>query len=101
MSFKEYFFLTKFFSRQEYDGYFRKLQLLLEMDMSLADLLIKPVQALTRKDKDEDKDKDNKPAMCRYHMFFEELARLSEKGGQVQEAEVYQECAEIARQVPV
>ena len=71
--------------------------------MSLADLLIKPVQALTRKDKDkdEDKDKDNKPAMCRYHMFFEELARLSEKGGQVQEAEVYQECAEIARQVPV
>jgi len=50
--------------------------------MSLADLLIKPVQALTR-----------------YHMFFEELARLSEKGGQVQEAEVYQECAEIARQV--
>ena len=33
---------------QEYDWYFRKLQHRLEMDMSLADLLIKPVQALTR-----------------------------------------------------
>ena len=35
---------------QEYDGYFRKLQHHLGMDMSLADLLIKPVQALTRKE---------------------------------------------------
>jgi len=67
---------------KEYDGYFRKLQHHLGMDMSLADLLIKPVQALTR-----------------YHMFFEDLARLSEKGGQTHQAEIYRECSEIAKQV--
>ena len=32
----------------QYDRYFRKLQLKLQMDMGLSDLLIKPVQNLTR-----------------------------------------------------
>ena len=32
-------------------------------------------------------------------MFFEDLARLSEKGGQPRHAEIYQECAEMAKQV--
>jgi len=67
---------------KEYDWYFRKLQHRLEMDMSLADLLIKPVQALTR-----------------YHMFFEDLARLSEKASEGREAEIYLECAEMANKV--
>jgi len=67
---------------KEYDRYFRQLQQRLEMDMSLADLLLKPLQMLTR-----------------YHMFFEDLARLSEKGGQPRHAEIYQECAEMAKQV--
>ena len=35
----------------------------------------------------------------RYHMFFEDLARLSEKGGQTHQAEIYRECSEIAKQV--
>ena len=35
---------------QEYDRYFRQLQQRLEMDMSLADLLLKPLQMLTRKE---------------------------------------------------
>ena len=37
--------------------------------------------------------------LARYHMFFEDLARLSEKGGQPRHAEIYQECAEMAKQV--
>lgn len=67
---------------KEYSDYFRKLQHRLGMDMSLSDLLMKPVQMLMR-----------------YHMFFEDLARLSEKGGQMRQAEIYRECSEMAKQV--
>ena len=31
-------------------------------------------------------------------MFFEDLARLSEKGGQMRQAEIYRECSEMAKQ---
>ena len=36
--------------------------------------------------------------LARYHMFFEDLARLSEKGGQARQAEIYRECSEMAKQ---
>ena len=36
----------------------------------------------------------------RYHMFFEDLARLSTRAGQAKEAELYSECAEMARCSP-
>ena len=78
----------------QYDRYFRKLQLKLQMDMGLSDLLIKPVQNLTR---------SSCPlltATSRYHMFFEDLARLSTRAGQLKEAELYSECAEMARCSP-
>ena len=32
-------------------------------------------------------------------MFFEDLARLSEKAGQARQAEIYRECSEMAKQV--
>ena len=32
-------------------------------------------------------------------MFFEDLARLSEKSGQARQAEIYRECSEMAKQV--
>ena len=32
-------------------------------------------------------------------MFFEDLARLSEKAGEGREAEIYLECAEMANKV--
>ena len=38
-------------------------------------------------------------SFSRYHMFFEDLARLSEKAGQGREAEIYLECAEMANKV--
>ena len=31
-------------------------------------------------------------------MFFEDLARLSEKSGQARQAEIYRECSEMAKQ---
>ena len=37
--------------------------------------------------------------VSRYHMFFEDLARLSEKSGQARQAEIYRECSEMAKQV--
>jgi hypothetical protein len=62
--------------------YFRRLQTILGLQMGLPDLLIKPVQALTR-----------------YHMFFEDLSRLSERAGQAREAKLYGECRDLARDV--
>ena len=35
----------------------------------------------------------------RYHMFFDELARLSEKAGQLREAQLYTDCRDMARYI--